>query len=238
MRTLLIILFVFISGITKSQDLNQRLDKFNDFIGYEKAVVLDSVVYSFELFLRDNFGEFDNPEKRIKKFLKYINDNDNQFNTNWILPIELNKKIIKSYENSGLRKEIRLRSNEKYNSNHDVSDMWCYFNKSFCDTTDKDTVITEPIEEEIIPITRNGEVLTLDQDYLDFNIFGKYLYGLWKYNQDNKFINDYVQTKMIAGDISLSLTIDSFLYFLKPKDYKNPFIKRIIAIEIYLYLMY
>jgi len=239
MKKFTILLLIFISITSKSQDYNTRIYKFNHFLGYEKSNVLDSAVYSMDLFLKNNFNNYKNQKKRIKEFLKYINDNGLIIDSNWTFTSDLNKRILTNYETSGLRKEIYIKNNEEYNSEYNMNDMWKFYYDELYDTINVDTVSQVQIKEEIIPITRNGEIYEPEPNIesFDFNIYGKYLYGLWKYNQEDKYIIDYVHVKILAGDISLNLMINSFLQFLKPKDYLNPFIKRIIAIELYLYLI-
>lgn len=69
---------------------------------------------------------------------------------------------------------------------------------------------------------------------LNFNMWGQYITGLDKYAQDS-IIQGYVSDKLVAGNINMVLVVRAFL---NPDiDYDNPFIKRIIVVEMYRDLM-
>jgi hypothetical protein len=104
----------------------------------------------------------------------------------------------------------------------------------------------EIIEDEIIPIPRPATDSTelariekeLDEQYNNLlltNEKGEFLYGLAKFANNDSNVHEYVEVKLIAGDISPSLV--AFAFLSQIKDFENPFIKRMIFVELYYWMM-
>tara|TARA_B100000809_G_scaffold104252_1_gene102795 strand:- start:5803 stop:6126 length:324 start_codon:yes stop_codon:yes gene_type:complete len=105
-KTILISFLITLLSCGVSQITNTRdnLNKFNEFLGPEKAEVLEQGVNSFDKFLLSNYPTVDN-EKRTRVFLEqlliaYTTNPD----SSWTFDTESNKELIKAFETTGMRK--------------------------------------------------------------------------------------------------------------------------------------
>lgn len=231
-----------ISCSTLSQEKNNNLKGFNDFLGQDKANVLNSAVESFDQFLKTNFP--DNESKRTEAFLEYLQENFEPDST-WNLPTERNKKIISEFESSGLRKEVWIYGYEEYESLYDIYEFLPPEEQDTSDIQDLGKLNLDDLyEEELIPISnidsaeiarREKEMEERIRNSLHFNNNGQYLYALAKFNLSDTTIQGYVDAKIVAGDISPVLIASGLLS--QNIDFEDPFIKRILVTEFYYWIM-
>jgi hypothetical protein len=231
-----------ISCSTLSQEKNKDLKEFNDFLGQEKANALNSAVESFDQFLMTNFP--DNEAERTEAFLEYVQENFEPKST-WSLPTKRNKKIISEFESSGLRQEIWVYGYEEYEPQYDIYEL---LPPEQPDTSDIQNLgeldLDELFEEDIIPISnidsaeiarREKELEERIKNSLHFNNYGQYLYALAKFNLSDTTVQEYVDAKVVAGNISPVLIASGLLS--QNIDFKDSFIKRILVTEFYYWIM-
>ena len=84
---------------------SEKLEKFNAFLGADKAAVLNDAVDSFDRFLQTNYSELDDSSERYIAFLKQIAEH-NETHELWILDTNQNSALLHAFELTGLRKEI------------------------------------------------------------------------------------------------------------------------------------
>ncbi len=197
--------FLFILCFSCSPKISE-LEEFNKVLGEEKAKALDELIVSFQEFLDINYTEGDLGEK-TKEFLM---DNSNYKFPQWKFEKLSNKRILEKIEQSGLRKELYLYEFENYEAEYNIADL---LRNNTNDTSNLE--YSEPIEEEIIPITPYSKSIEIDRNENDnmqkFNIRGKFLYSLAKQFPKDTMIVQYVDIKIVAGDISPSLMSGGFL---------------------------
>jgi hypothetical protein len=162
--------------------------------------------------------------------------------SSWTFTTKRDKKIIEQLESSGLRKEIWIYGKENYAEKYNIYDLI----NPFKNDSSKSLGELEIIEDEIIPIPRPATDSTelariekeLDEQYNNLlltNEKGEFLYGLAKFANNDSNVHEYVEVKLIAGDISPSLV--AFAFLSQIKDFENPFIKRMIFVELYYWMM-
>ena len=245
MQLTYIILFglLAISCSTWSQERSNDLKGFNDFLGKDKATTLNSAVESFDQFLRTNYSDLDNQSKRTKAFLGYLEQNFEPDST-WDLPTKKNQKIISDFESSGLRKDIWTFGYEDYEPQYDIYEILPPEKQDTSNIQDLGELDLDLIEEEIIPLSnidsaeiakREKEMEERIKNSLHFNNYGQYLYALTKYTLNDTTIQDYVDAKIVAGDISPVLIASGLLS--QEIDFEDPFIKRILVTEFYYWIM-
>jgi hypothetical protein len=136
-----------------------------------------------------------------------------------------------------MRQEIRLYGYEDYDYGLDSSNY----------------LTVEIEEEEIIPIAgqdstelaeqelRRQEIMEKQKNRLDsslwFNIYGKYLQGLKTVQDRDRRIQNYIEAVETSGGTTISIAIDGALKGYDPKDYEDPFIKRILFAEIFWHII-
>lgn len=232
-----------ISCSTWSQEKNSNLKDFNDFLGRDKMIALNSAVESFDLFLKTNYPDSDNQSKRTRAFLEFLHENSEPDST-WNLPTKTNQKIVSDFETSGLRKEIWLYGYEEYEPKYDIYEILPPDEQDTSNIQDLGEIDFELIEEEIIPLPnidsverakREKEMEERIKNSLHFNDYGQYLYALTKYTLKDTTIQDYVYVKILPGDISPVLIAAGLLS--QEIDFEDPFIKRILVTEFYYRIM-
>lgn len=226
-----------------SKEKNNDLKGFNDFLGKEKASALNSAVESFDQFLRTNYSDFDNQSKRTKAFLEYVQANF-ELDSTWNLPTKRIQKIISDFETSGLRKEIWVYGYEDYQPQYDIYEILHPEEKDTSNIQDLGELDLDFIEEEIIPLSNidSAEIARHEKEMeeriknsLHFNNYGQFLYALAKHTLKDTTIQEYVNVKIIAGDISPVLIASGLLS--QEIDFEDPFIKRILVTELYYGIM-
>ena len=241
-NTIYILIFFLLGFLTNChKSPKSDIENFNEFLGKEKATALNEAIESFDNFLETNFPKQDNQSDRTKEFLKQFLNSDSP-DSSWIFTTNRNKRIIEQLESSGLRKEIWIYGNENYDEKYNIHDLINPFENDSSQSLGK----AEIIEDEIIPIQRpeidSTELARIekerDEQYnnlLMTNEKGEFLYGLAKFANNDSIVHEYVEVKLIAGDISPSLVASAFLSQIK--DFENPFIKRMIFVELYYWMM-
>ncbi len=240
--TIFILIFLHLGFLTNCQK-SPRSDiaNFNEFLGKEKATALNEAIKSFDKFLETNFPNQDNQSDKTKEFLKrFINSNSPD--SSWIFTTKRNIKLLVQLESSGLRKEIWIYGKENYAEKYNIYDLI----NPFKNDSSQGLGELEIIEDEIIPIPRPttdstelaGIEKELDEQYnnlLMTNEKGEFLYGLAKFANNDSIVHEYVEVKLVAGDFSPSIVASAFLSHIR--DFENPFIKRMIFVELYYWLI-
>lgn len=241
MKTQFIILIILILGCSHQdkKELATNLDEFNKFLGQEKSLAFNNLVESFDSFIKSNYPDNDNHSDKIRMFLKKFS-NEFLLDSLWVFQTSTNQEIFELIESSGLRREIWVYQYEDYEPNYNIFEL---ISENKPDST-YDTVVsvmdypmtdeiltTQTTEDSIKFAERDKELYEKYSKQLTFNIYGQYLYGLAKYNPTNDFIQEYVKVKIAAGDIAYEIMSNVLLDGVE--NYDEPFIKRMIATEIY-----
>lgn len=241
-NTIYILIFLLLGFLTNCQKYPKNdIANFNEFLGNEKAIALNEAIKSFDRFLGTNFPNQVNQSDRTKEFLKQF-INSNIPDSSWIFTTKRNKKILEQLESSGLRKEIWIYGKENYAEKYNVYDLIYPFKND----SSQSLVELEIIENEIIPIPRPATDSTdlarieneLDEQYNHLPVInekGEFLYGLAKFANNDSIVHEYVEVKLVAGDISPGIVASAFLSQIE--DFENPFIKRMIFVELYYWMM-
>jgi hypothetical protein len=209
----------FVSQLLIAQNPDQaKLDDFNRFLGKERALVMQDAVDCFDQFLANNYPDSKNQAERIKSFLKQITELNGP-DSSWVY--ECDRKIIESFESTGLRKEIWLYEHEEYKSEHDFSEVLPP--PSPGDTTnikELGEVNLNLIEEEIIPIgdidqEKHAKIQKEHEEriknFLQPNGKGTYIFALLKYSPQESFVYDYAQMIREENRISPGVVASGFL---------------------------
>lgn len=222
------------------------INDFNELLGAEKAQAMNMALNSFETFLEVNYPDLESQSERIKLFLKQL-ENDYSLDSSWVFATSENKEIMEVWENSGLRKEVWLYGYEQddYEPTHNIRELLPpddfyipYESESIQDIGDLELDL---IEDSVVPITELDSIWEADREkwrnYLVSNPYGDFLYGLAKYGADDKLVNGYVEIQ-IQMSVSPPVLISALLDIDNDVNFNNPFIERIILVEIYYPLMY
>jgi hypothetical protein len=224
-KILLIILTLFLTENTYCQE---PLQVFNEILGKDQALAFDQAVISFEKFLKINYPDQHSRVEQNSQFLKDFQSLYASGRPEWNFPDD-NQTVLNQWEESGLRKEIRLWTNEKYFPYH-LPDLGVY---------DSTGTFHFEIEEEIIPIPhRDGQTVTepMERDsFLISNTMGKYLYALDQCCSYDPIIYEYLDAMRMAGDISPSLMAGAFSTF--GERLSDPIVLRMIVAELYYWIM-
>jgi hypothetical protein len=206
------------------------LQEFNEILGKQQSSAFDLAVESYKKFLELNYSNEEFLTDRNSQFLKDFQSIYTSGPPNWKFPGDI-QAVLNEWENSGLRKEIRLWPNENYQPAHfpDLDEN---------DSTDSEKMEVE-IDDEIIPIKmRDGQTITEPARIDSFqvsNTFGKFLHALDKCCSTDTLVSDYVEVKRIAGDISPSLMAGAYAGF--GERLSDPILIRMIVAELYYFLM-
>ncbi len=240
MKKVIFILFSILSLPFVSEGQQNDLNSFEELLGSQKIEALNMLEKSFDEFLETNFSEDQTFDGKIRSLLQLLTDTENinqelQFNKS------LNKSIVNKFESSGLRKEFWIYGYEEY--------IPFYYHELLADSIMKekpdinikiDTITLQEMylnDEEIIPILEQSDSVEgmTYKEWLDssltFNMAGKFIYAIDRYSINDSTIDGYVDAKMSVWNISPVL-IASGLQSNK-SDLNEPFVKRIIMIEIY-----
>ena len=222
-----------------------ELEKFNEFIGENRAVILQEAVDSFDRFLIENYPDSENQSERTKAFLEEIVNPDSK-TRKWTFDESEILELKEAFETSGLRKEIWVYGYENYESKND-------FSKVLPPDSSRDTEKIKDlgelelnlIEEEIIPIGNvdrkeqariEKELEERIKNSLRPNHEGDYVYALLKFSPKDSFIHDYTQASILTGNnIALGVLANGFLY--GDPDYGDPLVKRLLVTDFYYWLI-
>ena len=228
MKKILLIILTF--SLTANIYCQEPLQEFNEILGEEQSSAFDQAVASYKKFLELNYSDQESLGDQNSKFLKDFKSIYTSGPPNWKFPDDI-QAVLDEWEKSGLRKEIRLWPNENYHPNH------------FPDLDENDSPDSEKIEvetdDEIIPIRdRDGKIISepaRTDSFLVSNTFGKFLYALDQCCSTDTLVNDYVEVKRIAGDISPSLMAGAYSDF--EESLNDPILTRMIIAELYYFIM-
>lgn len=231
---------------------NAESDAINDFdesLGKEKAEALNLALNSFETFLEVNYPDQESQSQRIKLFLEQL-ETDYEIDSSWVFATSENKEIMEAWENSGLRKEVWLYGYEEegYIPKYDIHELLPpddFYTPNESDSIqDIGELEIDLIEDSLLPITEldKYELDIIEREekmrnWLFSNSEGDFLYALAKYGADDKLVNGYVEIH-IQMSISPGIIISALLDIDNDVNFNNPFIERIILVEIYYPLMH
>lgn len=249
-RGCLILSFVlcFSGSLSESKSLADDLEKFNQFLGLQKAEALDLAVDSFDKFLKKNYKTVHDYNDRVVSFIQDLYANDFKPLNHWQLDADTGREIVKKFEDSELRKDIWRYGYESYEIDSSVIEVY----EHVTDSIANDYFLNHPnledldLEEEVIPIAIQSPILPdsiIEQKRIEDSIdiansihgaeFSQFIVGLYKYQKNNTVIQDIAVGNMITGEVSPHLKADAYLKMGDVLDYNNPFIKRIIVIDFY-----
>lgn len=224
-KILLIVLSLFLTANIYGQE---SLQEFNEILGEEQSSAFDHAVESYKTFLKLNYPDQESLVDQNAQFLKDFHRIYTSAPPDWIFPDDT-QSILNQWEESGLRKEIRLWTDEKYIPQH------------FPDWGENDDTysIHIEIEDEIIPITKSeGKTTTepLERDnFLVSNNLGKFVYALDQCCSSDTIVYNYVEVKQRVGDISPSIMASAYSEF--GERLNDPITLRMIVAELYYWLM-
>ncbi len=215
------------------------MNKFDNFLGPEKATAFNNVLESFENFLLTNFRQEQSEHDKIKAFLEYIAENNGP-DSSWIYETNENRNIYDLLESSGMRVEIICNGWE-------FDDYFDSFLNSLPDIENIDSIeLIEEIvledenlysEEEQKAWRRRDSLNEIRiQNMYRINSFGKYIRGIELIAKDNPQILEYIGAVRTGSKIrELDHLAESFLENVE--NFDTPIMKRIIMVELYLDLM-
>lgn len=250
--SILLFLIATACSTNKPSSLNKNLNNFNQYLGTTKSSVLDQAVFSLESFLLVNYPKT-KKDKRVHSFLKDLALASNTGpDTNWVFNTKINKELVVDFESSGMRKEIAIYGYENYENNFLIDSLYFEEDKSNNENVvEGEMVLEELIKEDSIynygrDTTGDAEFYRISEEQnklliarmdsnLSFNVYGQFLYALAKHTENDVAIQNYVEARREAGDLSPSLLFNAYLE--QDFDYNSPFFKRILVADVYLDLI-
>ena len=197
MRILIVLAITLLFfGCKSPKESSDSVDDFNTFLGASQSKVLDKTIISFERFLEVNYGSEKSSELRLKAFLESIIFMNQQ--SSWTFDLENNKILLSEWESSGLRREIELYGYEDYSPTCDIFGLLPHdtIDHSNSDTIKFGTMEYALAEEDLLPMSPEDSLKYIEDtaranskirkimahrdSILNFNRFGKFLYGLNK----------------------------------------------------------
>ncbi len=249
-----IILVIVLVGCSTTEQKSQgdKLRDFNETLGDQKAQALNEAVDLFEEFLRLNFPNGKSFEDRTLTFLKEldtscIKGSASAIDSSWLLETERNRKVYELFENSGLRREIWLYGYEECTPNNDLSELldiniyYSFPDKYVPVTIESDSQLMKRAEHLSIMEGYEYESLLevlkakreIGKNSLYTNEYGDFIYGLIKHSEDSSYAKLFAGYQ-VENAVSPCVLVPSLIEFNGTKvDLSDPFIKRIIAIELF-----
>ncbi|MCB0402497.1 MAG: hypothetical protein KDD41_10470 [Flavobacteriales bacterium] len=247
-----IFLFVGCFGILKlhAQTSPDNVVKFYAYFGEGQAQALKSAVKSLDTFLDQNFKG--NEEEQIVAFLEYIKEEHGPDST-WKYNTTNDSLIIFSFEKSGLRKEFWLYGYEIDTLVEDEK-VLNFYRPVNADSLEIYDVAEDQLEEILLELEKSLEDFDdleqndslvnyqIEQDSIRHrdmkieNWESKIPYALYKFNDGDTLIMNYVDVKQQVGTILSYLLADGLLRS-DHKGYQSEFFKIILVTEFYYYAM-
>ena len=246
-----ITLFLISCSSNEKDRVNHNLKEFNEHLGPSKSKVLTEAVNSLDKFLTTNYPNLKEENERTSAFLEHllIFYNTDSLNNIWKFNTKENKDLLTDFETSGMRIEIEFYGYEDFEYNNQIDSL--YPEENNYNEEESEILFTELEEmfkeDSIANIGRDttgyAEYRRESEEYdkkmqgqrdslLSYNIYGQFLYSLAKHTKNDTNIQNYVDARRTAGDISPSLLINAYLD--GSFDYKNPFFKRMLVTDFYL----
>lgn len=227
MKKVLLQLILIFSQTVFSQE---NIEIFNNSLGSEQAKAFDAAAISFNTFLEINYPNDSSHTAQIAHYLGDLKKPAGIADRFWEYPRDI-VRVHNLWNTSGLRKEVKLWTNEKYNPNH-------YENHDSILSNKKEFHQIE--EEELIPIKTADTFTTKDFESKDsstyFNLDGRYFFALVNLKSSKPFIIDYLKAKKSAGDISPSLIAHGLSQY--PTEFDDQIFLRIMVAEFYYYFIF
>lgn len=244
-NTLVTIIVLVIAGCSTSGHRTSKNDirGFNEFLGEEKTAAMNTAVESFEHFLLINYSTYKSHASRAKAFLEQI-CNTSGPDSSWVLTTEANVKIIEAFETTGLRKEIWLYISEEYLPKNNINELFPIKQQDTVTEIELGELDLELIEGLKVPFANMNmaEIVQPEKEKEEWikkpfnsNLYGEFFYGLAKFAPNDSLTQEYVEVKAIAGDISHVIIAAAFLQ--QNTNFDDPFIKRIMIVEFYFWIM-
>jgi len=197
---------------------NNNITKFYEFFGTEKTEILKLTLASFDEFILKNYGHLESKQEQVKAFLLDLDESIEEIKSKgkkWIFDKDLNREIIKRYEDSGLLKEI-------YISKGELKDYYVKY--------DMKTLLPSDFVETVFPESE------IDNNEIVPNYKGQFLYALYKFST-NKYAKKSLylcySIKYLTPGLVLNFAADeSDLY-----DFSDPLIRFLIIKEVYIKIM-
>ncbi|HET6245343.1 MAG TPA: hypothetical protein VFF35_12590 [Bacteroidia bacterium] len=237
-------LIALILGCSDTTREDEKLKNFNEFLGKDKAEALDAAVESFQNFLKINYPDKRTLGERTELFLKTISE-EPYFDQTWNFNSKKDAEIIAEFEKTSLRKDIYLYGFENYDHYFNLNEVYNpkLFENKNSDSIDLGSLDLSPFleEEEIIELNiedsirekRDREFKSRMQNSLFFNNSGLFLYALAKFGAKDTVVTNYLDVKIVAGDILTPMLANGLIQMRDNKKLEEPFIQRIIVAEIY-----
>ena len=124
MRNIIFVLTLIILTSCKNYNRDSRIEKFENFLGFDNSELLSRKVESFEQFLRINFKDL-SLNNAYFEYLKKIESGEFK-NSDWEYEGTGQAEINESIEKSGLRREIWLRPDTVWIENGDIHYEYYY----------------------------------------------------------------------------------------------------------------
>lgn len=172
--------------------------------------------------------------------------------TSWTLDPENDNRLVNLFENSGLRKEIWLYGYEEYAPNYDLSKI-LDINAIFSSPEKYSPVNLRSDSELISEAECLSKIESYDYDSLLESLkiqrerrknslypneYGKYIQGLIRYSEDDSYASSFAELQL-QMTVSPCTLVSSLIEFNGSKvDLSDPFIKRIVVVELYSPIIY
>jgi hypothetical protein len=218
-------IFVLLIGCS-SQLKDTRIITFETYFGEdyveiinEASVLMDSSV--IDLYKSSNINYC------YTKFLEDIVKNN--IEPSVLLKQKEIKILQKKAAKIGLYNEIHLNPKKSYFENDELISVFEY--------QSKDSIIFEYVTKESFIHDVNNNSINIDslieknKNIAIYNPYGKYTKALNLIKDNDKIITNYLDIKMTAGEIPISIIADGFLN--SKADFKDYFVKRIFIIELF-----
>lgn len=261
MRKLALFLLTIVLISCSSEDQhseNNGINTFNETLGIEKSRALDEAVDSFEDFLKVNFPNQKTYSERAFSFLLELDSACNNHGAvysldwSWTFDLKNSRRVVGLFENSGLRREIWLFGYEEYSPNNDLSEL--LDTNTFYSSPDTFSPATIQSDSELM---EEAEYFSKMEGYnydtllesmkakrerrrnsLYTNEHGDFIYALMRHSEDSSYAKNFAENQVQMA-VSPCVLVPSLIHFNRTKvDLSDPFIKRIVAVELYYPIIY
>ena len=227
--TLIILLFITVSCSKDKMDLI----RYNHYLGDQKANALSKGVAYFDDFLHTNYPNLPNQGLRTQAFLntlkrQLVADGKDSI---WVFDSIRNQEILNLLETSGMRQEVRRYGYEidpnSWSNRISISmEIEGELKLKGIDSTPK------PFYNERIKQIERESAHRIENNLWKYPK-GKYLQGLKRIQTRDERLKEYIETVELMLGPSLIASVSGALEGYQPSEYEDPFVKRIIFVEIF-----